>query len=63
MAVDRSHRPDARTSAELLRLLERQTADDPVWLDGSQRFPTESVANLDDADDRRRRRAQRHAGL
>jgi hypothetical protein len=63
MAVDKSHRPDVRTSAELLRLLERQNADDPVALDNSQRFPTDQVADLNDADDRRRRRQQRHAGL
>lgn len=63
MAVDKSHRPDVRTSAELARLLERQSSDDPAALDNSQRFPTDRVANLDDAADRRRRRAQRHAGL
>lgn len=63
MAVDRSHRPEVRTSAELTRLLARQTSDDPVALDNSQRFPTDRVANLDDADDRRRRRALRQAGL
>ena len=62
-AADRSHRPEARTSAELARMLARQTADDPVALDNSQRFPTHRVANLDDADDRRCRRAQRQAGL
>jgi hypothetical protein len=62
MAVDKSHRPDARTSAELLRLLERQNADDPVALDNSQRFPTDPVLDLDDAADRRRRRALRQAG-
>jgi hypothetical protein len=62
MAVDKSHRPDVRTSAELVRLLKRQSADDPVALDNSQRFPTDHVLNLDDADDRRRRRAERQAG-
>jgi hypothetical protein len=63
MAVDKSHRPDVRTSAELARLLERQSTDDPVALDNSQRFPTDRVRNLDDAADRRRRRALRQAGL
>lgn len=63
MAVDKSYRPDARTSAELARLLKRQTADDLVALDNSQRFPTDRVVDLDDAEDRRRRRALRHAGL
>jgi hypothetical protein len=63
MAADKSYRPDVRTSAELARLLERQTAEDPVALDNSQRFPTQRVLNLDDADDRRRRRALRQAGL
>jgi hypothetical protein len=62
MAVDKSHRPDVRTSAELTRLRERQHSDDPAALDNSQRFPTERVADLDDAGDRRRRRALRHAG-
>jgi hypothetical protein len=63
MAVDKSHRPDVRTSAELARLLERQNSDDPAALDNSQRFPTDRVLNLDDADDRRRRRALRQSGL
>jgi hypothetical protein len=62
MAVDKSHRPDVRTTAELARLLARQQSDDPAALDNSQRFPTERVADLDDGDDRRRRRALRHAG-
>jgi hypothetical protein len=62
MAVDKSHRPDVRTSAELARLLKRQTSDDPAALDNSQRFPMDRVKDLDDEDDRRRRRALRQSG-
>lgn len=63
MAADKSYRPDVRTSAELARLQERQRSDDPAAIDNSQRFPTDRVLSLDDADDRRRRRALRQAGL
>lgn len=63
MAVDKSHRPDVRTAAELSRLRERQLAEDPVAADASQRFPTERVSKLDDPEDCRRRRALRQAGL
>jgi hypothetical protein len=63
MAADKSHRPDMRTSAELVRLLARQHSDDPAAEDSAQRFPTENVARLNDPADCRRRRALRQAGL
>jgi hypothetical protein len=63
MAVEKSYRPDMRTSAELARLLARQHSDDPVAADADQRFPTEKATRLDDPEEARRRRARRQAGL